>query len=538
MFSSLVAFALLLPPQDGSLVIPPLTAKWYQETVALVEDAVGQGDWTEAARLAERLPKPKVSVQWDTSQASTEIVHLVEQVQQTLIEKWDQTFGKEIDLKFSLGGDLKVSFTDSLPPNIDSRGPAGAVFVTSPDSGDPVVEAVIAWKRGTPPRSIEPTDLYNEVLFAIGTRLGRARTPQPGRMMFRTESEYRDINMPMKSEVKPIKELIALADAIRKAVAEKRDPGVRPAQIFVVPQKLTPVPVSQGEEMPVDVQITNQGTGVMKFAVVPDCGCFIVGPYDNTLLPNETTIVPVKINTMEFISKLDKTLYVYSNDPERPIIPIHLDTYVRPAYRFINQFSDPVFYVGKSGGIVEVALAIDPAVKFNVKAVEALGINASAEFEPWSGMVNDPLSGEPPTRMNGILIKALVSPNLVTGRGDIGFQVTTDSPLFKTLHYSVSVQKGIAAIPASFYFGTVGKSQVRASVVVSRPGRPFSIVKVESDTEFVTARIEPYQGEGNFRVVAVYSGQAVLGRFFGKVTVHTDDPSEPKIEIPFEGNVQ
>ncbi len=514
-----------------------MSARWFQETVALIESVAENGEWTEAARLANRLPTNKIEVQWDMSGVPNSLVPIFESSRESAVQDWIKVF-PDLQIAFGNKGSLKIGFVDALPPNLESVDPAGAVYLSSPAQEDPVIEAVIALHRGTDSKSIEPVDLKNELMYAIGHRLGSERSPKPGYYMFRTEGPSIAPNMLAPRDASFVKKVIAVSDAVRKAVSQKKTPGIKPAEIFVEPRKLQPVPVSQGEEMFANVQITNRGKGVMEFRAVPDCGCFVIGPHKETIEPGETMLLPVKINTLEFVGKLRKTLYIYSNDPESPTLALPLETYVRPAYRFINQFQGSVFYAGSSGGMFETVLALDPATKLNIKKVEAVGISAVVEHEPWSGMFRDPDSDEPPVRMSGYRFKILVAPGIVAGRGDVGLQVSTDSQLFKLINHAVTVQTGIASVPASIYFGNLGEKPARASVVITRPGRPYKIKRVECDTEFITASVEPYQGNENYRIVAVYNGKARIGRFFGKVTVFTDDPTEPTVVIPLEGNVK
>ena len=77
----------------------------------------------------------------------------------------------------------------------------------------------------------------------------------------------------------------------------------------------------------------------------------------------------------------------------------------------------------------------------------------------------------------------------------------------------------------------------RAHTILSRPDKPFKVLSVESDVTFIKASLEPFKGSTNYKIVAQYDGTAPRGRFLAKITVKTDDPKQPVIEIPVEGIV-
>lgn len=537
MISIIFAIALQQGKESGPLLLPVGSAKWFQETVVLIESAVEEKNWLEATRLAKRLPTNDFVITWDTSGVPNSMKTYMETARDETVEEWTKMF-TDLKVSFNSRGSLKIGFTESLPIAQGTSEHLSAVFMSSPGEEDPVIEAIFSLKRGATQIVADPSDMRNEFMYAIGLRLGVERMPKPGAFMFRTEGSFPAKNRIAPSDVTFVKKIISLSDRIRMSIAEKKDPGIRAPQISIDPKKMAPKPGTQGGDMTLSIQVTNRGAGTMQYQAVPDCGCFILGPYDNQLEPGETTLIPVRINTLEFVGKLRKTLFIYSNDPDDPVIQIPLETYVKPAYRFINQFKGSVVYMDSSGVVFETVMAIDPNIKFNLKKISALGISAVVDYEPWTGMVSDPDLAEPPTKMSGYLIKVLVAPGLVTGRGGVGIQVDTDHEWFKSIQHSVTIQTGIAAIPSSIYFGNLSDKPARGSVVITRPDRPYKVLKVESDTEFIKVEVEPYEGIGNYRIIAVFNGKARVGRFFAKITVYTDDPKEPLVTIPLEGNVK
>ncbi len=532
--------ALLFQSQSqGPIVLPPGSSHEFQSMVYAVQAAVEQGDWVEAKRLAGRLPTLEVTLQWDEKGLTENQKLFFSQTRDLAIKVWKAGV-PTLDIKTAAKGKVKVGFVPSLPPNADTVGPAGAVYMASPADEDPIIEAIWALKRGEELRPIDKLEVRNETVYAIGAYLGLARQVRSGNLMFRSEEPYASENRLTMSDVRLALKNIAISDQIRKDVAAKKDPGIAAPQIVVDPVKFAPAPVGQAEEMSLTLQITNQGKGTLDYRLVPDCGCFVIGSYVERLAPGETTVVPIMINTLEFTGKLSKALFIYSNDPYYPMKRIPLETIVRPAYRFINLMKETSFIVDKTGGMLETVLVIDESQKFKVTRVSASGVSAAVEVDekPWEGILDYPELGEGPQKRKGILIRALVAPGMPSGRLSLQFEVHTDDPKwFKTIYHSVYVQQGIVAVPLSVYFGQIPRQPARGSVVLTRPGRPYKILRVESDTEFITASVEPYHPNTEYKIVATFTGKAPVGRFSAMIKVYTDDPDQKVIEVPVEGTV-
>lgn len=535
--ASLALLTILQQKDDGRIVLPPGTSRAFQSAVLRVRDAADAEDWTEAVRLAARLPERRVRLVWDDSAVAEERRGQFRAARDAAIAKWTPTMDG-VSIEVADTGQLKVSFVPDLPPNADSPGPAGAVHLSSPDKADPVHEAVIALRRGQPARSTEKLDVENEVAFAIGAYFGLAKLPKPGRTMFRTEQPFTVENRLTISGRRMALANLDLSERIRASVGAREPINVATAEIFLSPSRLTPAPVRQAEEMAMMLQVTNRGAGVLEYFIVPDCSCFAIGPHNRTVRPGETELVPIRINTIDFVGKLKKALYVYSNDPEFPVRRIPMETIVRPIYRFVSLNKEPALIVDDTGAIYELLLVLDEATDMKVKKVSVAGLTAAVHFEPWKGMLDNQEIGEGPKERRGYKITALVSPGIPTGRANMTIRVDTDDDVFKTLYHNVVAQHGIVPVPLTIYFGEISQEPARAHTVISRPGRPYKILGVESDVDFIKPSVEPYREQTAYKIVAEFDGTAPLGRFLAMISVRTDDPKQPVVTVPVEGTVK
>ena len=74
--------------------------------------------------------------------------------------------------------------------------------------------------------------------------------------------------------------------------------------------------------------------------------------------------------------------------------------------------------------------------------------------------------------------------------------------------------------------------------MLTRPGKPFEILRMESDSSYVTASKLSEKNGSDYKIVFKYNGKAPVGDFRAVVTIHTSDPKQSKIRIPVMGNVK
>lgn len=534
---AILAALVLQAKEPEPITLPVGSSEAFQSLCQDVQAAVDAKDWAEAKRLAGRLPDRNITMVWDDSKLSENQKEAFAKARDEGIAEWKRGI-PDLSVTFAKKGELKISFVEELPPNLDTVGPAGAVFFNSPADGEPFIEAVWALVRGPDKKPVREIEIVNEMQYAIGAVLGLARNPQPKSIMFRTE-DYTPARIKYTlADGRLVDRIIEASDRIRKAVNSELDPKLGAPKIFIDPLKFVHDPVPQFGLMAFTVQVTNQGNSPLEFRLVPDCGCFVVGGYNGNLAPGQTTVVDIVINTAEFTGMLRKVLFVYSNDPQFPIRQIPLEATVRPAYRFVDITEGPVLYVDSNGAKFETILVIDDERKFDIKGISVAGVSAMVSKEPWTGELDWPEIGEGKKKRSGYKLTALVSSTAPVGRVPMQLQIDTNDQLLTVITKSISVQKGIVSVPLSLYFGQIPKSPAKAVVIVSSPGRPFKITKVESDTQFVKASFEHYRNGDEYKLTAEFTGDAPFGRFRGTITVHTDDPNQPTVKVPFEGEVR
>ncbi len=190
--------------------------------------------------------------------------------------------------------------------------------------------------------------------------------------------------------------------------------------------------VEQGEKVTHIFQLSNIGTEPLTIdRVQTSCGCTAAVTSSKTILPKENGTIETTFNSSRFHGQIHKTITVYSNDPDEPVIRL-------------------------------------------------------------------------------------------TIRG----KVVTD----------------IVIIPREMFFGLVDyqKSTTRNILITQGGDTPLEIKKIESDLEFISTEILPGT-KGNkktYTVTVKLSEKAPVGRFEGKLKIHTNLPKHPVIEHKVMGVVR
>ncbi len=532
-------FALVALGQDVTIPdVQPGSSQPFISAVRAVKEDLAAGRFEEAAQKAKVLPGKEMTyaVRWDTLPADKR--SYIEKGIERAIKEWSSQ-PAEFKIKLSENDpDIVVSFSDELGNDPESGEKLGAVHFIGFAPGEPRVDTVIALKRGNPLRTTEIHDIVSEMAFAIGSRLGLERQPTPTTAMFRVEAPNTIFARPAPVEVKLALINAEIGGALREAARTKTKVAVPESGAYIDANEIKGGTVIQGESMPMSFQVNNRGKNPLKYRVVPDCGCFILPAPQGVVEPGEAAIVPINIRTMEFPGPLNKSLFVYTDDPEMPVKRIPVTGMVEPLYRFLTPSGKTIFSNDGELQQIEVFLAVHPGRTFEIEAHELTGVKGVVNIEPWSGSLADQGFGEPAKDRKGYKITLTIDPGTLPGRTAGLLAVKTTDKTLGVLRWSFTLQKGIVVNPGAIFFGEVDPKPNRAWALLQGAGRKFKITKIESDSEFVKGSWEPMGEDDTLKLVAEFNGKAPIGRFTARLTLHTDDPDQPTIIVPVQGTVR
>lgn len=308
------------------------------------------------------------------------------------------------------------------------------------------------------------------------------------------------------------------------------------AALVVDPARLDFGRMAQHQVRNAEVTIRNGGTATLEiYGVEPSCGCTVAELKVKELAPGQSTVLPVTFDSKAFSGPQHKTIRLSSNDPDQPNFDIQIEALV-----LVPLLIDPPH---KQLGFGQVRRGDPKTRSVTLTAMEAAELTVTATR--WNKAVFDvevrhDEGGNPASEV--VLVKLNPAAPLgehrefMTLRTDLADMPSVDVELFATIVQDVMAQ------PERVNFRYVARDQklegrVRVSAV--DPAVKFKITGVEIDLPGFRATVEPTQPgkeafvhfegtplpETDARVVAA------KGRMAGKLTIKTDLPGTPELQV-------
>jgi len=536
----LIPLMVLIQAQQGPLPLPrmlPNADPWFQTQVRATIEAINKRNYTEARELVSRLPSSNITIQWDPTGIPKNQVSLYEQARDRAITLWSA----DPRLKFKVGktGDLKIGFSSEVLRGEDGVDGAPTVLFRSLAPSDPLLEAVIATKRTEKRTPATMADIYNEIGYSIGSYLGVAAGGDITAVSFRSPLSGDNMRLLGKTDLGVAASNLGIVERLRQAIAKQQVfEALSNIQLTLEPREFKLPNAYQGDMVETSMAVSNTGASPARFRVVPECGCFALN-FHGDLKPGETHVVNIKIDTSEYVGNFKKTLHFFSNDPDKTELDIPVTMWIEPRLRIVDPLRRRVLVVTDEGLSTDLYAILGKDVHINVTNASVEGMSGVASVTPWKGKISDPLTGKTEAvEREGFKISLLLSPgSLVPGRSNMNVKLETDSQILPILYANFQVQKGIAAIPASVYFGELGTQTTVASVLLSRPGKPFKIKSIRTNSSNFTASAVAVGGD-EYRLNVRYDGKGPSGNLRATVTVTTDDPTQKEFVVPITGTIQ
>jgi hypothetical protein len=513
-------------------VLPAGCSPAFQRTVIAVEKSLEAGDFVTAAKQFQLLPKTNPTITFKDASVPAAKRDTFRQSLAGAISGWQRVLGQSAAFKLGSPPDVLIDFGDEMAKPANSDIPAGVALFLS-ETTAPRVEAVIGLKRGADHRPSNEFDVQNDIAYALGAYLGVAHTTLVGSVMGHIDTPSISLNGVVPNEIAVVRENLKAVEALRSAIHSKTRmaPGQPIASLDT--KSLTYGPVLQGEQVYLNVGLTNVGTGSLTYFIRPECSCIAGGP-GGALGPGQSRSLEIRVDTTTWDRTMQKNLMLLTNDPETPVQEIPLQVKVEPRYRWIVP-GGPNFVVGDKGADVDLYLDIPLNANIVPTKVRFEGIAGKVQIQPWSGTLADPDRGEPARPRDGYKLKVHVDGDVGPGRPPGSVVVETANQEFSELRYTLGFQKGIVAFPDSINLGLIGKIQHTHAFFLSRPGQPFKIVSMSATPATIRTAATKIEETGDYRVSVDLDGKVPPGDFLGVIHIVTDDPKQPKIDIPVRG---
>jgi hypothetical protein len=296
--------------------------------------------------------------------------------------------------------------------------------------------------------------------------------------------------------------------------------------------------VAKGDKVVNDFVIKNEGDADLQITnVQPACGC-TVAEFDKLIKPGATGKVHAVVDSSTFSGPIAKGVTVFTNDPEHPQIELTIrakvEPYiaVKPGYaRYITVQGEP-----QEGNIVQTLWAPDGA------SWDITGVDSPYPFLAVTFHEAKPEEQIPDAKGKQWKVEMKLSNNAKVGALSDYVTVHTNHPKQKVVQIPVSgfVRPVVAVTPPFADFGNIEiKEPLKRSLDIRNfATEPIKVTSIDSSLpKGIEAKLEPITEGREYQVRVTVTTAIAKGPFLGKLTIHTDSPKVPTLEVELKGIV-
>lgn len=337
------------------------------------------------------------------------------------------------------------------------------------------------------------------------------------------------MNRHLKSAILALCAVLLVATTLLAQAGQPKAVPVEPIKDFGV--------VPKGETIVHDFVIRNEGDAPLQITDVrPACGCTVVD-YDKTIAPGQTGKIHAEVDTATFNGAFAKSVGVFTNDPEHAMIELTVRAKAEPHISVKPGYARYIVVQGesKSGTIAQTLWAPD-GTPFDVVKVESPYPFLAVTFREAT-----PEERVPDVQGKQWRVETTLSNDAPIGALADHFRITTNHPKQKLVAIPISgfVRPVLAVTPQKADFGTIELREPhnRTINVKNFATEPIKITGVEGTLPGLKTTVESLEEGREYAVRVTLSPGMAKGPFDGKLTIRTDSPKRPVIEIEMHGTV-
>lgn len=309
------------------------------------------------------------------------------------------------------------------------------------------------------------------------------------------------------------------------------------------PKAVAPEPVkdiggvAKGEKITHDFEIRNEGTAPLEISEVrASCGC-TVAEFDKTIAPGASGKVHVVVDSTTFAGPIAKGVTVFTNDADTPQIELTVKASVQPVISVKPGYARYIIVQGEDKqGTIEQTLWASDGAPMNIVKVDSPYPFLKVSFREAKGSELAPEGKGKQWRVQMTLDR-----DAPVGALAEFVRVTTDHPKQKLVEIPISgfVRPVIAVTPPQADFGQIELKEPfkRALSVRAYSSEPIKVTSVESSLKGIDAQLESVQEGREYQIRVTLNPELGKGPINGKLTIHTDSPKKPILEVELKGTV-
>ena len=398
--------------------------------------------------------------------------------------------------------------------------------VTDTKAGAPkVVTAYVAWRLPYEEETTPSQQVTHMAGQAIGVYLGLPTTDHSDEMMGPISPRGMAVVAPTPAEVRLARQIQQVRTRLMDYATRRVTIMIPEAKFSVDRTDLDVGDIPAGDDAPFTFSIRNLGTIPLEIDARPTCGC-TVADFDKSIAPGADGKIHAIVHTTAYRGQIVKTLDVSTNDPAQPNVVLHMRANITSVIEILPADLPTLELKLGQPTSVDLELRVHPG-----SAVDVTGVDASANY------VKTDLTGpvELPGGGKSYKVHVTVQKDAPQGRTVFAVSARTTSTREPELSVTMICDKGILSIPESLFFGSISPRtplpQTQAFTVLKHDGT-FHVTKIDTtDPALQVVQQSALDGK-QYQFLVTYRGGWPLGAMRGRITLTTDDPDQPHIEIP------
>ena len=283
--------------------------------------------------------------------------------------------------------------------------------------------------------------------------------------------------------------------------------------------------VDRGARVDHTFRVPNRGGATLRIDhVKSSCGCTVAVLSEREVPPGGEARVAVSLDTARLAGRTTKTVNVYTNDPEAPVVGLSLagqvvaDLVLAPQPLYLGHIRR-----GEATRREVIVTPGRPGERYAVERVEPTSPHVHARLEP---------------RPDGPGQRLLVEIDRDMALGHFNEQLTlhTTSPREPVLTLPVfgSVEGDVVVLPPQVTFGVLrgGAAPERDLYIRNRGARPLTVTSVTVPDDVVTYTLAAVQEGQEYRLTLRLRDGLKPGKVESRVEIFTDHPDEKRLVIP------
>jgi len=303
---------------------------------------------------------------------------------------------------------------------------------------------------------------------------------------------------------------------------------------LVVPEKIIDLgKVPEGTKKDIVFKLKNEGNAPLTIrAARPTCGC-TVADFDKEIAPGKTGEVRAKLDTTGFRGPISKSILVACDDPMTPTVALAIRADVRP---FLAVYPRPLVRFNaleKEGAIEKIVVAgtersgdfkltgaksESPDLKVNYRKLEEKDYVEDAGKPQYEVEIELKKDAAP-----GVINTSVILSTNKKEEGEIKVQVIG------------IVRALLRATPPQLQFGAVeAKFAPTRNVIVinNKPNQDIHITKTTINDPAFDVETTAVKDGKRYQIAVSVRKDAKPGLKEAVITIQTDDPEVPKLEVP------